>query len=130
MPLPAVIESFEKSGNIACFVSVKPRASFHVIDLEPVGVVKRIEHIGKSSVRMNGGFMVPSRAVFSYMNDGDELVEEPFHRLIGERKLMAYLHDGFLACMDTFKEKQDLDDVFGRGSAPWGVWNHHDEIKK
>ncbi len=57
------------------------------------------------------------------MHDGEELVEEPFRRLIGEGRLMAYPHDGFWACMDTFKEKQDLEDVFGRGSAPWAVWN-------
>ena len=130
VPLPAVIEAFKESENVACFVSVKPRASFHLIEMEPGGVVKGIEHIGKSGARMNGGFMVLRQAVFRYIHDGEELVEAPFHRLIGERKLMAYEHDGFWACMDTFKEKQDLDDVFGRGSAPWAVWNHHHEIKK
>ena len=126
VPLPAVIESFKNSGNIACFVSVKPRASFHLIDMEPDGVVKSIEHIGKSGARMNGGFMVLRQEVFRYMHDGDELVEEPFRRLIGEGKLMTYPHDGYWACMDTFKEKQDLEDVFGRGNAPWAVWNGHD----
>jgi glucose-1-phosphate cytidylyltransferase len=54
VPLPAVIESFKDSGNIACFVSVRPRASFHLIDMEPGGVVKSIEHIAKSGARMNG----------------------------------------------------------------------------
>ena len=130
VPLPAVIEAFKESENVACFVSVRPRASFHLIEMEPGGVVKGIEHIGKSGARMNGGFMVLRQAVFRYIHDGDELVEAPFHRLIGERKLMAYEHNGFWACMDTFKEKQDLDDVFGRGSAPWAVCNHHHEIKK
>ena len=124
VPLPAVIKSFADSDNIACFVSVKPRASFHLIEMDPTGVVKGIEHIGKSDARMNGGFMVLRQAVFDYLHEGEELVEEPFRRLIGERKLMAYSHDGFWACMDTFKEKQDLEDLFGRGKAPWAVWNH------
>ena len=61
---------------------------------------------------------------------GEELVEEPFRRLIDAGRLMAYPHDGYWACMDTFKEKQDLEDIFGRGSAPWAVWNHQYEIKK
>lgn len=130
VPLPTVIEAFEESENIACFVSVKPRASFHLIEMEPDGLVKGIEHIGKSGARMNGGFMVLRQSVFRYIHEGDELVEEPFRRLISERKLMAYRHEGFWACMDTFKEKQDLDDVFGRGSAPWAVWNHRHEIRK
>ncbi len=130
VPLPAMIQSFTNSKNIACFVSVKPRASFHLIDMEPGGVVKSIEHVGKSGARMNGGFMVLRQAVFRYIHDGEELVEAPFRRLIGDAKLMAYPHDGFWACMDTFKEKQDLEDVFSRGNAPWTVWNHHHEIKK
>jgi glucose-1-phosphate cytidylyltransferase len=123
VPLPSIIESFERSENIACFVSVKPRASFHLIDTEPNGVVKSIEHIGKSGARINGGFMVLRREIFTYIHNGDELVEAPFKRLIGEGKLMAYPHEGYWACMDTFKEKQDLEDVFGRGNAPWAVWN-------
>jgi glucose-1-phosphate cytidylyltransferase len=51
VPLPDVISSFAGTQNIACFVSVKPRASFHLIELEPGGVVKGIEHIGKSGAR-------------------------------------------------------------------------------
>lgn len=74
--------------------------------------------------------MVLRQEAFNYLHDGEELVEEPFQRLIDEGKLMAYLHDGYWACMDTFKEKQDLEDLFGRGSAPWTMWNHQPEIKK
>ena len=128
VPLPNVIDLFKKSGNVACFVSVKPRASFHLIDVDTTGVVKSIEHIGKSGARINGGFMVLRQEIFNYMRDGEELVEEPFERLIGESKLMAYPHEGFWACMDTFKEKQDLEDMFGRGNAPWAVWNHEKRI--
>ena len=105
-------------------MSVKPRASFHLIDTGPDGVVKGIEHVGKSGARMNGGYMVLRQEVFHYLHEGEELVEEPFRRLIDEGKLMAYPHEGFWACMDTFKEKQDLEDMFGRGNAPWAVWNH------
>jgi len=64
------------------------------------------------------------------MKDGKELVEELFRRLIGAGRLMAYPRDDYWACMDTLKEKQDLKDVFGRGSAPSVVWNHQHEVKK
>ena len=124
VPLPSVIAAFQRTGNVACFVSVKPRASFHLINADAGGSVKSIEHIGRSGARMNGGFMVLRREVFDYMRDGEELVEEPFRRLIAAGKLMTFQHDGYWACMDTFKEKQDLDDVYGRGNAPWAVWNH------
>jgi glucose-1-phosphate cytidylyltransferase len=124
VPLPAVIDSFQCSRNVACFVSVKPRASFHMIKMDADGVVTSIEHVAKSGAKINGGFMVLRQEIFGYMHDGEELVEEPFRRLIGEGRLMAYQHDGYWACMDTYKEKQDLDDVFGRGNAPWVVWNN------
>jgi glucose-1-phosphate cytidylyltransferase len=124
VPLPAVIESFQRSANIASFVSVKPRASFHLIVMGAGGAVTNIEHVAKSGARMNGGFMVLRKEIFDIMRDGEELVEEPFRRLIGTGQLMAYQYDGYWACMDTFKEKQDLDDVFGRGNAPWAIWNN------
>lgn len=47
---------------------------------------------------------------------------DTFQRLIAEKRLMAYQYDGFWACMDTFKDKQTLDDIYGRGDAPWEVW--------
>lgn len=122
--LRSVVRAFEKTDNLGCFVGVKPRSSFHLIDADASGVVKKIEHITKTGARINGGFFVFRKEIFNYIHDGEELVEEPFRRLIGERKLMVYPHEGFWACMDTFKERQDLEDVFGRGNAPWVVWNH------
>ena len=46
-------------------------------------------------------------------------------RLIAEGQLLSYTHDGFWACMDTFKEMQQLEDLYSRGNAPWMVWNGH-----
>ena len=62
--------------------------------------------------------------VFEYMGNGEELVEEPFGRMIEESRLGAYVHDGFWACMDTFKEKQMLDEIHESGLAPWQVWRN------
>jgi glucose-1-phosphate cytidylyltransferase len=123
--LPKVIQAFRRSGNLAAFVSVVPRASFHVVNTNPNGTVKSIQHIARSGARINGGFFVLRREIFNYMHDGEELVEKPFARLIKKRKLMAYPHEGYWACMDTFKERQELEDVFSRGHAPWVVWNGH-----
>jgi len=123
VPLSAMIETFRQSANIASFIGVKPRASFHIVNTDPSGIVKSIEHIGKAGARINGGFMVLRRRIFDYMRDKEELVEEPFRRLIAEGKLAAHAHDGFWACMDTFKEKQELEDIYAQGKAPWAVWH-------
>jgi glucose-1-phosphate cytidylyltransferase len=123
--LNTLIESFRQSKRLASFVSVKPRASFHMISIDGEGIVKSIEHITKSGARINGGFFLFRREVFRYIKQGDELVEQPFRRLISEGQLLSYAHNGFWACMDTFKELQELEDLYSRGNAPWTVWNGH-----
>jgi len=121
--LDMLLDIFLKSKRLACFVSVKPRASFHMISVDPDGIVKSIEHIAKSGARINGGFFIFRREVLQYLKEGEELVEQPFRRLISEGQLFSYAHNGFWACMDTFKELQELDDLYRRGDAPWTVWN-------
>ena len=73
-------------------------------------------------MRINAGFFVLKNDIFRYMEPGDELVVEPFQRLIRERQLAAYEYDGFFAAMDTFKDKQQLDDLYECGQPPWEVW--------
>jgi glucose-1-phosphate cytidylyltransferase len=71
---------------------------------------------------MNGGFFVLSQEFFRYIKEGEDLVDEPFERLIQEKKLCTLRHNGFWSCMDTYKEKQDLDEMYERGNTPWEVW--------
>ncbi len=122
LPLDKLIDYFRRQNKVACFVGVRPTASFHIASIEPDGVVRDIEHIAKSGSRVNGGFFVLRREIFSYIQEGEELVEQPFQRLIAEKQLIAYPYDGFWACMDTFKEKQQLEELYSRGRAPWEVW--------
>jgi glucose-1-phosphate cytidylyltransferase len=122
LSLAKLVEYFVQQDKVACFVGVKPTASFHVASIGPDGVVQDIEHIVRSGRLINGGFFVFRRAIFDYIKEGEELVEAPFRRLIAERQLVAYPYEGFWACMDTFKEKQQLDDLYTRGQAPWEVW--------
>ena len=59
--------------------------------------------------------------IFDYIQPGDELVREPFQRLIEKQALLAYKYTGFWQCMDTFKDKQRLEEL-NQGAAPWKVW--------
>jgi glucose-1-phosphate cytidylyltransferase len=121
--LNMLVKKFLPSSRLASFVSVRPRASFHVISIEGEGVVKSIEHITSTGARINGGFFLFRREVFRYIKEGEDLVEQPFRRLISEGQLLTHPHNGFWACMDTFKELQELEDLYSRGNAPWAVWN-------
>jgi glucose-1-phosphate cytidylyltransferase len=124
LPLTTLTDYAKQRSKIACFLGVKPSGSYHVISMEPDGIVTRVATTSVASGLINGGFFVLRTSIFDHMNDGEELVEQPFKRLIEERELVAYPYGGFWACMDTFKEKQQLDDLYSGGRAPWVVWNH------
>lgn len=130
LPLPKLIEHFYKHNKTACFVCVKPSQSSHVVWTDGNSTVKRISHITDGGFLMNGGFFVFKKEIFDYIREGDELVQEPFQRLIENKELVAYKHDGFWGCMDTFKEKEELERIYALGNAPWEVWNSSLESEK
>jgi glucose-1-phosphate cytidylyltransferase len=126
LPMPDVVDYFrEQPEMVACFAGVAPTSSFHLVTLEDGGRVKAIRHVKDTGMRVNGGFFVFRREIFRWMNPGEELVQEPFQRLAAAGRLLAYPYDGFWACMDTFKEKQLLEDMYARGATPWEVWKQN-----
>jgi len=120
--LHTLIDHFYELGKAACFLAVRPTQTFHLVDVDDDGYALGIEHISDSKSWMNGGFFVFNRKIFDFLGPREELVEEPFKRLIQSKELVAYRHRGFWACMDTFKEKQQLEDLWETGNAPWQVW--------
>lgn len=117
--LGAVEKSFRERDSVGTFLCVRPSQSFHLVSLGDDNYVEDIVDVPNSNVWINGGYFVLRQEIFDYLHEGEELVLEPFRRLIAERKLTAYKYPGFWACMDTFKEKQQLDDLYGSGEAPW-----------
>ena len=123
VPLPLLIDSFEKSNAIASLLLVQPTASFDIVRAGPDGLVRNISTLTDADIWINGGFFVMRNAIFNYMRPGEELVREPFQRLINQKALIAYKYSGFWQCMDTLKDKQRLEEL-NQEAAPWKVWNH------
>lgn len=123
LPLDRHIARLTESDAVAAFVGVHPSQSFSGTETDKEGYVTKIAYLSESDVRINGGFFVLRKEIFDYLQPGEELVEEPFQRLIHERRLLAYNYDGFWAAMDTFKDKKRFDTMFERGETPWQVWN-------
>lgn len=119
--LDDVISRFKRSRKVACFVSVPPTQTFHLVETDEASRVTRINHAETSNTWINGGYFVFSKRIFDYIRPGEDLVNEPFERLIEEGELITIKHEGFWACMDTFKEKQQLEDLWSKGGAPWQV---------
>ena len=120
--LPDYIDEFMKQNKTASFLSVKPTQSFHVVALKNGDEVASVQHIGDSNIWINGGYFIFRKDIFSNIKDGDELVSEPFSRLIEKQQLMTIRHRGFWVALDTFKDKQYLDDLDSSDKAPWQVW--------
>jgi glucose-1-phosphate cytidylyltransferase len=127
LPLDLHIDQFQKHESIASFVSVKPNLSYHLVSCETGGLVTSIQELRRAPVRINGGFFVLRREIFDYLKEGEELVCEPFQRLVQMKRLSALEYDGFWMSMDTFKDRQQLEDIYARGNAPWQVWNGHEK---
>jgi glucose-1-phosphate cytidylyltransferase len=116
------VDYARQQNKIATFLSVRPNLSYHIAQTGPDGLVTEIKELTQSGIRVNAGLFVLKRDIFRYMRPGEELVIEPFGRLIQEKQLAAYEYDGFFAAMDTFKDKQKLDDLYEGGQPPWEVW--------
>jgi glucose-1-phosphate cytidylyltransferase len=121
-PLPMMIDGFSKGGQIASFLSVRPNSSFHFIRRREDGTVTSIDDCLGADVWINGGYFVLRREIFDYMRSGDELVIEPFQRLITASKLSTLRYEGFWRCVDTFKDLQELERLEAQGHAPWNLW--------
>lgn len=122
--LPEQLEHFHRRRRIASFLCVRPNLSYHVVSVrqDKSGLVTDMHAIDNGAVRINGGFFVFRRQIFDYIHETEELVTEPFHRLMKEEQLVGYLYDGFWASMDTFKDRQRLEEL-NQGAAPWRVWD-------
>ena len=103
---------------------VQPAGRFGAVTLHPgqTGVDSFMEKPRGDGAWINGGFFVMRSSVFDHIKEGEELVEQPFSRLIRKKKLVAFPHTGYWQAMDTFKEKINLDRAYARGDAPWQVW--------
>ena len=107
------------SGKTGLFISVRPVFNAHVMHADDDGVVRSIEDMQQADVWINGGFMVLRRDILEMINPGEELVIEPFARLIERGELIAYRYEGFWEPMDTIKDKQRLDALAEGGNPPW-----------
>ena len=126
--LDDMVAQFEASGKLACFLAVRPPLTYHLAEIEADGRVSNFRSSETSDMWINGGYFLMRPEIFDYMRDGEELVLEPFSRLIAEDKLMAYKYEGFWRSMDTLRDWQTLEAMVERGDLPW--LNHSQDQPK
>jgi glucose-1-phosphate cytidylyltransferase len=118
-PLSDMISTLAASDAVGIFLASHPTYNFHIVTFDSENRVETMRDVTRSELWINAGYFVFRREIFDYIQPGEDLVEEPFHRLIAEGKLIAYPYDGFWAPMDTLKDKHVLESLLESGQAPW-----------
>ena len=118
------INFHRQHGKLATITSVKPQVRYGSIECnsnnEVTGFIEKPRGDGGS---INGGFFVLSPAVLEQIeNDQTSWESEPLTNLAAKGEVMAFMHAGFWQPMDTLRDKNQLENLWNSGSAPWKVW--------
>jgi glucose-1-phosphate cytidylyltransferase len=116
-----LLEFHRKHGKLATVTAVQPYGRFGSLDLAENSQVKGFQEKIQGDGRwINGGFFVMEPKVFDYI-EGDQTVleKEPLEKLANDGQLMAYKHKGFWHCMDTLRDKNNLEQLWNSDQAPW-----------
>lgn len=111
--------------NIVTMSAFNTKQRFGVLDIAQDGQIREFREKTQGDGNMiNIGFMVCEPQLFDYIeNDQTVFEKKPLENIAREGKLIAYRHNGFWQCMDTLREKQELEAMWESGSAPWKVWD-------
>jgi len=118
------LEEFHRShGKVATMTAVKPEGRFGVLDISRNQIDAFREKSNSDVGWINAGFMVLNSEIFNYL-DGDHTVleKEPMEKIAADGQLMAYKHNGFWKCMDTQRDKLQLENLWDSNKAPWRIW--------
>jgi glucose-1-phosphate cytidylyltransferase len=118
-PLDEMIDCFKKSNMIGCFIAIHPPITFHLAEFDGQDSVRRLRSSQESEIWINGGYFIFRNKIFDFIQDGEELVVQPFERLTAGGHLMAYKYEGFWRAMDTLRDRQLLEDMVEHGEMPW-----------
>ena len=122
--LNALVKFHQEHGKIATMTAVNVGQQFGVLEIDKDGTINKFREKNDSDGGViNAGYMVLNPEIFDYI-DGDDTVFEkkPLETVAAEGQLKAYMHKGFWKCMDTQRDKEQLEKMIASGEAPWMVW--------
>lgn len=118
-----LIRAHERGGKLVTVTCPRPAGRFGLLDIEDDGkVLKFQEKPEDGGGWINGGFFVMEPGVFPFIEGNVMFEREPMVRLVDAGQLNAYKHPGYWQCMDTARDRDDLDQAWKSGAAPWRMW--------
>ncbi len=118
------VDFHEREGGMVTLTAVKTGGRFGELSMDGSTITAFREKPQRADGYINGGFMVMNRSIGDYLTGDDCILEQaPLVRLATEGKLKAFPHEGFWQCMDTYREQQQLEELWNEGTAPWAIWS-------
>ena len=119
-----LLEFHKSHGKMVTMSAYNAGQRFGVLDIDENGQIKEFREKTKGDGNLiNIGFMVCQPEFIDYIHGDDTILEkQPLEMVAKENQLMAYKHEGFWQCMDTVREKEQLEKMWANGNAPWKVW--------
>ncbi|HEV8724162.1 MAG TPA: glucose-1-phosphate cytidylyltransferase [Candidatus Binatia bacterium] len=131
LDMRALLKFHQSHGKLATVTTVRSPERFGRIAFEGNKVVDFYEKPENSEGWINGGYFVLNAKVLDYVDDDETIWErEPIEALARDGQLMGYRHKGFWSCMDTLKEKNNLEELWQTGKAKWRIWDRCTMPKK
>ena len=116
----ALLAFHRSHGRLATVTAVRPPVRFGELSIEENRVTNFQEKPQANEGWINGGFFVFESGIFDFIDDDATMLERaPLEQIALKNELMAYHHPGYWQCMDTIRDKQALEELWARGSAPW-----------
>lgn len=116
-----LIDFHHAHGRTATVTAVHPHSNFGIMDVADDGRITAFREKPILKDWINGGFFVFNQEIFAQLGENDVLEREPFERLSKAGEMMAFKHEGFWKCMDTFKDNLEFEQLWLEGG-PWKVW--------
>lgn len=119
-----LVDFHKNHGKIATLTAIQPSGRFGTLEIQRNNTISAFREKSQEDVGwVNGGFMVLEPEVMDYI-EGDATYFEryPMEKLAEDGQLMAYPHQGFWQCMDTLRDKEQLEKLWASGNAPWKAW--------
>ncbi|HEX5167883.1 MAG TPA: sugar phosphate nucleotidyltransferase [Cyclobacteriaceae bacterium] len=124
MPLPTMINKFKNLDKVAMMMTARPTHSMKMTIINDSDEVTDIQDLSNLDIWINAGYFIFTKDIFNYIDTSEDLPVKTFPRLVEENQLAAFPYDGVFLTMDTYREKERLDDMYANGETPWQVWNN------
>ncbi len=117
-----LIKFHKKCGRLATLTATQPGSRFGVLNIENDMVTAFREKNFMDSNWINAGFMVLEPKVLDYITEDTMFESKPLENIVKDGQLSCYKHYGFWQCMDTMRDKEQLEKLWANDEAPWKTW--------